>query len=98
MTVTWTGAAANASVQIQVQAPTDTTNTNGATVLCNVAAGAGTFNIPPYALLALPAGSTGNYFQFQQQTASGFTAAKGLSYGAIQTTNLPTGIVNFTLR
>jgi len=97
MTVTWTGGASNAYVQIEVQAPTDSTNTNGATLVCNAPSSAGTFTIPSYALLALPAGSVGNYFQFQQQTESGFTAAEGLPYGLIRTSNAPTGIVSFTL-
>jgi uncharacterized protein (TIGR03437 family) len=97
MTVTWTGGAANAYIQLKVQSPTDSTYTNGATAICNVTANAGTFTIPPYVLLALPAGNL-TWFQFQQQTEAAFTAAQGLPYGAIQTSNAPAGFNNFTLR
>ncbi|MGA2144114.1 MAG: hypothetical protein ABSH49_04035 [Bryobacteraceae bacterium] len=96
LTVTWTGGASDAYVQIQVQGPTDNTNTNGATAVCNVAASAGTFTIPPYALLALPASSVGG-FQFQQQTEAALTAT-GLDLGVIQTSNAPTFIGGVTLR
>jgi uncharacterized protein (TIGR03437 family) len=96
MTVTWTGGASNAHVQIQLTNATDTTNTNGATAVCNVAANAGTFTIPPYALLSLPAGNlTG--LQFQQQTAAAFTA-KGLDLGVLRTANAPTFVPGFTLK
>jgi uncharacterized protein (TIGR03437 family) len=97
MPVTWSGGAPNARIQIEVQSPTDSTYTNGATAICNVAASAGTFTIPPYALLALPSGSLA-YFQFRQQTEAAFAAATGLSYGAIQTSNAPQGFNNFTLK
>ena len=97
LTVAWTGSAPNAFVQIQVSAVTDSTNTNGATAVCNVASSAGTFTIPPYALLAIPAANIGNGFQFQQQTEAGFTA-KGLNLGSIQTSNPATFIGGFTLK
>jgi uncharacterized protein (TIGR03437 family) len=96
LTVTWTGGASDAYVQIQVQGPTDKTNTSGATTICNVAASAGTFTIPPYALLALPASSVGG-FQFQQQTEAALTAT-GLDLGVIQTSNAATFIGGVTLR
>jgi hypothetical protein len=97
LTVAWTGGAPNAIVQIQVQAVTDTTNTNGATALCNVASSAGTFTIPPYALLAIPAANVGNGFQFQQWTEAAFTA-QGLNLGSIQIGNAATFIGGFTLK
>jgi hypothetical protein len=97
MPVTWSGGASNAYIQIEVQSPTDSTYTNGATAVCNVAASAGSFTIPPYALLALPAGNLAS-FQFQQQTESSFTAAKGLPYGTIHTSNAPGSFNNFTLK
>jgi hypothetical protein len=97
LTVAWTGGAPNAYVQIQVSAVTDSTNTKGALAVCNVAASAGTFTIPPYALLAIPAANVGNGFQFQQQTEAGFTA-KGLNLESIQTSNAATFIGGFTLK
>lgn len=96
LTIAWTGGASNAFVQITVQAPTDITNTNGAKLVCNVAANAGTFTIPPYALLALPAGSIGTVLQFQQQT-KGVFSAKGIDIGAVRTLNAATAIL-FTLK
>jgi hypothetical protein len=97
MPITWSGGASSAYIQIEVQSPTDSTYTNGATAVCNVAASAGSFTIPPYALLALPAGNLA-YFQFEQQTESSFTAAKGLPYGAITASNAPGSFNNFTLK
>jgi uncharacterized protein (TIGR03437 family) len=83
MTVTWTGGAANTTVQLQLQGPTDSTNTNGALAFCNADASAGTFTIPPYALLALPA-STSAGLVFVQQTAWIPFTATGLGSGMIQ--------------
>jgi len=97
MPITWSGGASGAYIQIEVQSPTDSTYTNGATAVCNVAASAGSFTIPPYALQALPAGNLA-YFQFQQQTESAFTAAKGLPFGSITASNAPGSFNNFTLR
>ncbi len=67
MTVTWTRGASNAYVQIQTQGPTDSSDTNGAIAVCNVAASAGTFTIPPDALpenpdLAAAVPTEANYF------------------------------------
>jgi uncharacterized protein (TIGR03437 family) len=83
MTVTWTGGAPNTTVQLQLQGPTDSTNTNGALAFCNVAASAGTFTIPPYALLALPASNSAGLV-FVQQTAWTPIATAGLDFGMIQ--------------
>jgi hypothetical protein len=96
-TVNWTGGAPNAYVEIQVSAVTDSTNTNGAIAVCDVASSAGTFTIPPYALLPLPAANVGNGFQFQPQTGAAITA-KGLDLGFIQTKNALTFIGGFTLK
>lgn len=96
MPITWSGGASNSSVQIKVQSPTDSSSTNGALAICTVAATAGAFTIPPYVLLALPAGNL-NYFQFQQQTEAAFTAP-GVSYGTIQSYNAPGAFNNFTLK
>lgn len=94
--VAWTGGASNAYVQIQIQSATDNTYTNGATAICNAPANAGSFTIPPYVLLALPAGNFAS-FQFQQQTEAAFTAT-GLPFGTISTGNAPTVIGGFTLK
>jgi hypothetical protein len=97
LTIAWTGGASNAYVQITMNAVTDSTNTNGANVICNVAANAGTFTIPPYALLTLPTANIGNGFQFRQNTQSALTA-KGLNLGEIETAGAPTFIGGFTLK
>ena len=96
LTVNWTGGVANASVLIQVTNATDNTFTTGATVFCEAAATAGTLTIPPYALLALPAGYYSG-FQFQQQTAAAITA-KGLDLGVFETVGAATSIGGFTLK
>jgi uncharacterized protein (TIGR03437 family) len=96
MPITWSGGASNAYVQIEVQSPTDSGNTNGAKAICTVAATAGAFTIPPYVLLALPAGNL-NYFQFQQQTEAALTAP-GLPYGTIQSYTASGAFNNFTLK
>jgi hypothetical protein len=80
MTVTWTGGGGN--LQIQVNAPTDSTDTNGSVAVCNVAASAGTFTIPPYVLLALPASNLAG-FVLSSQTEVPFTAT-GLSVGILK--------------
>ena len=98
MTVTWAGGGGEyAEVQIQVSGATDNTNSNGATVVCEAATSAGAITIPPYALLALPAGNFGGFAIVQQTAASGFTAT-GLNLGVIRTSNAPTYIGGFTLR
>jgi hypothetical protein len=96
MPITWSGGASNSYVQIAVQSPTDSSYANGAKAVCTVAATAGTFTVPAYTLLALPAGNL-NYFQFQQQTEAAFTAP-GVPYGTIQSYNAPGAFNNFTLK
>jgi len=82
MTVSWTGGGGN--VQLTISSATDSSNTVGSTAVCTAPAGAGRFTIPPYVLLALPAGN----FAF-----SGFSSAEayypftatGLDVGWVQT-------------
>jgi uncharacterized protein (TIGR03437 family) len=96
MTVTWTGGGSNADVQFEVQGPTDSTNKNGALAICTAASGAGSFTIPPYVLLALPASNAGGLVFGQQTEAVALTAA-GLDLGVIRAANLSTFIGNFPL-
>jgi uncharacterized protein (TIGR03437 family) len=58
MTVTWAGNGSTGNVVIQVAAATDSTYNFGANAICRAPASAGTFTIPPYALLALPASTS----------------------------------------
>jgi hypothetical protein len=82
MTFTWNTAGATGSVLVVVQSATDKTFTTGATVGCYVPASAGSFTIPGYAMLALPAGNFGEY-ELSPRTTGSFTAG-GLNLGIIQ--------------
>jgi hypothetical protein len=86
----------NAEVQFEVQGPSDSTNKNGALAICTAASGAGSFTIPPYVLLALPASNAGGLVFGQQTEAVALTAA-GLDLGVIRAANLSTFIGNFPL-
>jgi uncharacterized protein (TIGR03437 family) len=57
LTVTWSGGTQAAYVQLEVFSATDNSYTTGSDVVCSAPASAGTFTIPPGALLTLPAGS-----------------------------------------
>ncbi len=57
LTVNWTGGPQAAYIQLEVFSATDNSYSNGADLVCSAPAAAGTFTIPPGALLALPAGS-----------------------------------------
>jgi uncharacterized protein (TIGR03437 family) len=57
LTVNWSGGSQAAYVQIEVFSATDYTYTNGADLICSASASAGTFTVPPSAMLALPAGN-----------------------------------------
>jgi hypothetical protein len=87
MTVTWTGGDPNGSVEIAVASMTDNTYTTGALANCKVPASAGTFTIPSYVLLALPAG---NFTGFElgpgtnQAAATAPFTATGLTVGMVQ--------------
>jgi hypothetical protein len=87
MTVTWTGG--GGEVQIEVAAPTDYKQTNGAVAICTAPARAGTFTIPPYVLLALPA-----TLPFSQNgTPAGFIFGSPYTYAPITATGLNLGII-----
>jgi uncharacterized protein (TIGR03437 family) len=97
MTLTWTGGSPNAVVTILMLAATDNTATIGAAAACAVAANAGTFTIPPYALLPLPAGNS-TQFEFANGTARVPFTATGLSLGLLQTFDDGPVIQGFTLK
>ena len=97
MTVNWTGNGATGDVVIQVSGATDNTFTNGASAICRAPASAGTFTIPPYALLTLPGGNFGA-LNFVEVTPSVPFTAKGLNVGIFQTSGAPTGPSGFTIR
>jgi uncharacterized protein (TIGR03437 family) len=80
MTATWTGGGSG-NVVIDIESCTDSTCANGATAACSAPASAGTFTIPPYVLLAFPAGSNGGFVLSTEAQAS-FTAT-GLDLGYV---------------
>jgi uncharacterized protein (TIGR03437 family) len=101
MTVTWTGGAPNGHVEIQVLSAIDNTFNVGALATCKVPASAGTFTIPSYVLLALPAGNF-TYFALgpgtiQAAAAAPFTAT-GLNVGLLQLFIDGTGFGGFALQ
>ncbi|HLH15771.1 MAG TPA: hypothetical protein VKX45_01050 [Bryobacteraceae bacterium] len=57
LTVNWSGGGSAAYVEMEVYSATDNTYNKGADVVCSAPAAAGTFTVPPSALLALPAGN-----------------------------------------
>jgi uncharacterized protein (TIGR03437 family) len=87
MTVTWTGGDPNAYVEISVASMIDSTFSAGAFANCKAPTTAGTFTIPSYVLLALPAG---NFTGFElgpgtnQAAATAPFTATGLSVGMVQ--------------
>jgi uncharacterized protein (TIGR03437 family) len=96
LTVTWHGGSPDSSVQIELSSPTDRSYPSGATLICNATSVAGTFTIPPYALLALPASTSGD-FSLTQQTEAGITA-KNLDFGEILSRNAPSSFGGVTFK
>jgi uncharacterized protein (TIGR03437 family) len=86
LTVTWTGGIANEYMQIEVNSPGDAANDFGAAAICTVVGNVGTFTIPPYVLLALPATPSGTSagLVLSSSTINSFTAT-GLTLGVIST-------------
>jgi hypothetical protein len=82
MTVTWTGG--SGYVQMVVAGATDNTFTNGAGAYCSAPASAGSFTIPPYILLALPAGNNAGFVFGPAAPEVPFTAT-GLNAGILDT-------------
>ncbi len=100
MTVNWDSNGSNGHVELAISSVADPTGSIRPTVVCTVPASAGTFTIPPYALLALPPGpGTGFWFQLGDQapaTSAPFSAT-GLSVGIVQTFIDGTSLFNFTM-
>jgi uncharacterized protein (TIGR03437 family) len=86
LTVTWTGGIANEYLQIEVNSPGDAGNANGASAICTVAGNVGTFTVPAYVLLALPATPSGTSagLVLSPVILAPFTAT-GMTIGTIQT-------------
>jgi hypothetical protein len=101
MTVTWSGGDPNGHVEIDVISATDASFNAAALASCKAPAGSGTFTIPSYVLLALPAG---NFTSLElgpgtvQGAASASFTATGLSIGFVQAYIDGAGIGGFTLR
>jgi uncharacterized protein (TIGR03437 family) len=83
VTLNWSGAAQDVTLQFQLQT-SDSTSTSGATLLCNAPSSAGSFTIPLYVLLALPAGSFVEFSSMQYTEAP--VSAPNLNYGVIVAT------------
>jgi len=97
MTVTWTGGDPNGTVQFQLASATDGSYTAGADAQCTAPASAGTFTIPTYVLLALPAGNFGR-FQFSPAVTMVPFTATGLNLGILSTSSAGTSFSGFTLQ
>lgn len=91
MTVTWTGGGGD--VSIQINSATDNLNTNGSRAMCTAPGGSGTFTIPPYVLLALPAGNFAGFIFGTPYVYTPITAT-GLSFGIVQTDSQVKGFGN----
>ena len=101
MTVAWRGGDPNGHVEIVLVGATDSSFNTAALAYCKASASAGTFMIPSYVLLALPAG---NFTSLElapgtvQGAASAPFTATGLSIGFVQTYIDGASFGGFTLR
>jgi uncharacterized protein (TIGR03437 family) len=86
LTVTWTGGSQTGNLRIQVSSYLDSAGTIGADATCIAPASTGTFTIPPYVLLALPAGSFAGFVIGPAEIAQPFTAT-GLDAGIVDYRN-----------
>ncbi len=94
MTLTWTGGDPSGALDITLAASVDNTFFgNGATAQCKAPATAGTFAIPPYILLALPAGGAANLAVSSGETDVPFTAT-GIDAGVLHTQS---AVTSFTV-
>jgi len=82
LAVTWTGGATGSVISLTGQSATDNTGSTGAGFECSLASAAGTFTVPAYVLLALPAGSFGN-LDFHPAAIPATYSAGGLNLGFI---------------
>ena len=83
MTFTWKGGDPGTNVQIIINSATDNTFNAGSSAKCTVPTSAGTFTVPGYVLLSLPAGNFANYSFGAARSGSLFTAT-GLTIGLIR--------------
>jgi hypothetical protein len=90
LTVTWSGGDPSGNVRIVVTSATDNTYTNADQAVCIAPASAGTFTIPPYVLLALPAGTFAGFVLQPADSAVVFPAT-GLNIGFLRTHHDGTG-------
>jgi uncharacterized protein (TIGR03437 family) len=90
LTVSWTPGDPNQNVQMTVSSATDNTFSNVAEAICIAPAGAGTFTIPPYVLLALPAGNFAGFVFAPADTSVPFPAT-GIGAGFLTTHQDGTG-------
>ena len=90
MTVTWTGGAPNSNVRISIFSSLNNTFNLGSSANCVVPAAPGKFTVPPYVLLALPAGNFGGFLLAPQTVTVPFSAT-GLGLGFLQANHNGTG-------
>ena len=86
MTVTWSGGNPGGKVQIFVIAATDNALSNVVQAFCAASSGPGTFTIPPYVMLALPATNFAGFTLAPADTSVPLSAP-GLDLGLLQTHN-----------
>ena len=102
MNVAWTSGGATGPIPLILAAavgtPTDPTNLVYTAANCTVLASAGSFTIPPYALLALPSTGGGGLLIFGpgdlRPLASGVFSASGLNLGIAQVTYMLVSVQN----
>jgi len=96
MTVNWKDGDPNGNVLVSLRSAVDSARTTGATARCKVPASAGTFTIPPYVLLALPAGSFTDFVFGTAESETPFTAP-GISGGSLHTQSAVSEFTGFPL-
>lgn len=82
LTVAWSGGSAGVYVELDGYSATDDSYNTGASFACTVASTAGTFQIPPAVLLAMPAGNFGG-IDFHPAVTPVPVAASGLTAGRL---------------
>jgi uncharacterized protein (TIGR03437 family) len=95
MTINWKGGSGN--VQIALTGATDKTFNTGASALCRAPANTGTFTIPPYVLMAIPAGTFNQFFVGSAESDVAFTAT-GLNVGNLHTQSVGPGFDGFVMK
>jgi uncharacterized protein (TIGR03437 family) len=95
MPITWKGGDGN--VELAVMSATDSTRTLGSLARCKVPASAGTFTIPPYVMLALPAGNFATFTFNSAESDVAFTAT-GITVGTLHTQSNGTSVGFFMLK